>query len=221
MKNILQLSLAAVSLIVFFVFVPIKVDAALFTLDPQSRTVAPGELFSVDVKIDTQNEAATSADVLLDFNAAILEPSAIIPGSFFPQNFKTTSASQIYIGGSVQNATETRIGAGILATINFKAVGIGTANVSFDCNPGQTADSNITKDDRNASDILVCTQLVNGLYTVAGTVTTAPGQPTIALTPGVPTPTPKTLPPAGNFENTLILGGIGIILTIIGIMSML
>lgn len=184
--------------------------AAYFTLNPQSRTVAPDETFSVDVKINTDGENVTSADALFNFNSSILSVSSITPGDFFPRNFKTTTPSQIYVGGAVQNATETRTGTGLLATINFQAIGSGTASLAFDCTAGKTSDSNITKDDRNATDILNCDQLVDGVYTVSGDVTSTQ-----------PTPTPKTLPESGSVEQTLLFAGIGIVLTIVGIMVML
>jgi hypothetical protein len=210
-RAIRNLSLFILTLAILFSLIsPKPAYAASFTLDPSARTAAPSETFSVDIKIDTEGENATSADVLLNFNSAILSISSITPGSFFPQNFKTSSASQVYVGGAVQNATENRTGAGILATINFSAVGSGVSTLEFDCTPGKTSDSNITKDDKNATDILDCTSLTNGSYTISGNLTGTQA-----------TPTPKTLPRAGNARNTIIFVGIGVILTIIGIMVML
>lgn len=208
--TILKSLISLITLITLIFLFSTKTYAAYFTLEPQTRTADPGGMFSVDVKINTDGENATSADALFNFNSSIISVSSITPGDFFPQNFKTTTSTQVYVGGAVQNATETRTGSGLLATINFDAVGSGTTTLAFDCTAGKTSDSNITKDDRNATDILNCEQLVDGTYTVSGDVTNTQ-----------PTPTPKTLPNAGNVTNTLIIGGIGLLLTIAGILVIL
>lgn len=202
--------ISLITLIPLIFLVAFRAHAAYFELSPQTRTASPAETFSVDVKINTDGENVTSADTLFNFNSSILSVSSINPGDFFPQNFKTTTASQIYVGGAVQNATETRTGAGLLATINFQAIGSGTATLAFDCTAGKTSDSNITKDDRNATDILNCDQLVDGAYTVSGNVTSAQ-----------PTPTPKTLPESGSIGKTILFAGIGIVLTIVGLFIIL
>lgn len=205
-----SISLFTLFIVLYFVFLPSTAGAAYLTLEPQTRTAAPAETFSVDVKINTDGEKVTSADALFNFNSSILSVSSVTPGDFFPQNFKTTTSSQIYVGGAIQNATESRTGSGLLATINFKAVGSGTATLGYDCTAGKTSDSNITKDDRNATDILNCDQLVDGVYTVSGDVTSTQ-----------PTPTPKTLPESGNVTNTLIIGGLGLLIVVIGVIVML
>lgn len=201
-------------LVALFALTARSASAAVFTLEPATRIAAPGELFSVDLKVDTQGEAVTSADALLNFDSSILSVTSVTPGTFFPQNFEPViSASQVYIAGSVEKVTQNRTGTGLLSTINFKAIGSGVTPLSFECIPGKTFDSNINKDTTEPTDnldIINCTQLVDGSYTISGNVTSTQ-----------PTPTPQNLPGAGTIEPTLIAVVTGVVLTIVGILVML
>ena len=198
-------------------------SAAFFYLEPDTQTVSTNNTFDVTLKINTEGEQTTSADVVLLFDQNILEINNIAPGAFYPQNFKNISADKVYIGGAVQSSTEYKIGEETLATITFKGKAAGTASVRFDCTPDKTSDSNISKNDKNATDILSCDKLVNGTYTVSGggTNPTSMPRPTFAPTCS-PAPhasaTPSELPEAGIMTPSIFLLGVGALLTITGVL---
>ena len=185
--------------------------AAYFSLDPKIRTSSQGETFDVKIKIDTEGEQTTSADVVLLFDQNILDVQDVTPGDFYPQNFKNISSGKIYVGGAVQNATEYKVGSGVLSTIIFRGKGGGTTVVRFDCTPGKTSDSNISKNDKDATDILDCTKLQNGTYTITGE-----GHPTFQPTCS-PTPSGE-LPEAGAVSPSIFLLVAGSLLTILGVL---
>jgi len=201
-------------------------NAAFFSLDPKSQNVSQNDTFDVKLNINTENEQTTAADVVLIFDQEVLEATEIAAGDFYPQNFKNISAGKIYIGGSVEKATQTKAGTDLLATITFKGKSAGSSVLRFDCTPGKTSDSNIIKGEE-LTDILDCAKLENGTYTVGGgnnnpTSTPKPTfQPTCTVTPSPkpPTATPTgELPEAGTIAPSILLLGIGAFLTGLGIL---
>lgn len=213
------------SFFIFYFLFPPFAEAASFSLEPQSHTGSVGESFDVQLKINTEGEQTTSADVILLYDENILETVTVTGGGFYPQNFKNLTSGKIYVGGAVQNATESKAGEGLLSTITFKGKSAGTTAARFDCTPGKTSDSNISKNDSEATDILDCTKLVSGSYTISGgsdgeTPTATPGptsRPTFGPTCS-PTVTPSELPPAGVTLPSVLLLGIGSLLTFLGVL---
>lgn len=192
--------------------------AATFSLEPTSGSFAKDQTFQVKINIDTAGEQTTTAEALLIFDGNILDVSEVAYGSFYPQYFKNISPGKVYIGGSVTvfNPVETKTGSGLFANITFKGKAAGSSTVRFDCTPGKTTDSNITKytTANDAPDILDCSKLTTGSYTVTGGTTTP--LPTFGPTCSV-SPTGQ-LPQSGNFEPTLLVIGAGGILTFLGIL---
>jgi hypothetical protein len=76
--------------------------------------------------------------------------------------------NKLYISGVVDSAGSVKNGSGTLATVSFKGLKAGTTTVSFLCEDGRTDDSNVTKNDIDATDLLVCSSLVDGSYTLSG-----------------------------------------------------
>lgn len=129
-------------------------EAATLYLNPQTKTVALGEQFKVDIILDTANGPIDGVDVYaLHYDPSILEVvddipdqqgTQIQPGTIIPANAANIveestgmiKFSQITFGGT--NFT----GKGILATIHFKAVRAGTAYLKFDFSKGSTTDTN-------------------------------------------------------------------------------
>lgn len=199
-----------------FLAIPIHAaHAAIMSLDPASASAPVGGTFTVKVTIDTEGETVTSADAILLYDSTRLQVQNIVEGDsgqqpFFPDFFQNIGPSQLYIGASVIDPIDTRIGQGILATITFQGIAAGIADVTFDCTPGKTSDTNISKSDKNATDIVECARLTPGRYTIGA------GEPTATPIPVggpiIPTSTPLPIPTSGSFEVTTAVFGMGIVL---------
>ncbi len=207
---------------------PKSVQAARLSFDPVTLTASISATFDVNVRVDTAGVKTTSSDARIPFDSSFLEVVKITSGAFYPQNFKTIGTNKVYIGGAVRDPLDAKTGTGTLSTITFRGKKLGTTTLSFECTPGKTTDSNITRDDPDATDALDCTQLVAGTYTIAAsasasatpTATTTPSasasatpQPTATKTP---TPTPAKIPVTGSVYPGIFLLLGGIIIVVIG-----
>ncbi|MEW6680361.1 MAG: cohesin domain-containing protein, partial [bacterium] len=98
---------------------------------PQSRIMAKGDEFNVDVKIDDVRELA-AAQVYLLFNPGVLEVRNITPGSFPPLAMNTyntnTSGCIYYFAGLFTGSAS---GSGILFSARFKGKEAGTSSLKF------------------------------------------------------------------------------------------
>ena len=209
----LREKLSFVSLItvvlLFILAKPASVSAATLSLSPQARLIKPGETFSVDVLINTKGESVTFADVYFTHDKTLLEAITVTNGTFFPNTYHVLTPGEPYLSGALSQTGESYTGTGKVATITFKALKEGVDTMAFKCAPGKTADTNIARLSDGA-DIIECSALVNGVYTISN-----------SGTPGAPTPTPNSLPQAGSINNTLMFAGLGILLTIVGIIVIL
>ncbi|MCR4263575.1 MAG: cohesin domain-containing protein [Candidatus Roizmanbacteria bacterium] len=211
--------------IAFVVFLLVHSDtyAATLSLDPATQSIPTGDTFDVLLQIDTEGESTTSTDAVMSFDSSILSVISIEEGDhgsnpFFPDLFQNISPGEMYIGASVIESIDTRSGTGTVATITFKGLSPGVSDVIFDCTPGKTSDTNISKSDKNATDIVVCTALTNGRYTVgSGPVQPANPTPTpVGAVVFTPTPT-ATMPPSGSAEVTMGITGVAVLLLVLGI----
>ncbi len=164
-------------------------SAATLSLSPSTNSYTSGQVFTVDINLDTQGAAIDGVDLyFLRYNSAILEVqdsnssvsgTQITPGSLLSQTLTNTvdaasgkvTFSQVTTGGTTYN------GSGKLASISFKALANGTSSVAFDFTPGSTADTNVA-----GAGVDKLTGVTNGSYTVTGSVTTAPTA-TISVSP--------------------------------------
>lgn len=200
--------------------------AAILTLDPSSKSSPTSTTFDVVLYIDTEGQNVTSTDAVLNYDNSILEVTQIKEGGagvepFFPDLFQNIQPTEIYIGASVRNPTEVKEGTGAVATITFRGKIAGVTDVKFNCTPGKTSDTNISKSDKNATDIVDCSRLVNGRYTI-GTGTGGPAPtaiPYLSPTPYIPPSATPTMPPTGSVETTMGILGTGLVLLFVGIVS--
>lgn len=206
--------------IIFFVF-PVQAHAARLSFDPVTLTASPSSTFTVKVRVDTTGVATTNSEALISFDSNLLEVTNVAPGDFYPEHFKTIGTGSVRLGGTVTSPTDTRTGTGIISTMTLRAKTTGTAKLTFDCIAGQMTESNVTRAN-DAVDVIDCTQLVAGTYTlgtaVASTPTTAPLGG--ASPSGTLTPTPK-LPRTGTAEVGMILGGVGVVVIVLGLALLL
>jgi len=185
------------------------------SLDPVSYSAPVGQTFTVKLTIDTEGEYVDHADAVLLYNSSILQVVSVVEGDngqnpFLPDFFYNNSPDELYIGASLLDMLEPKIGQGILATITFKGNAEGIANVTFDCTPGKTSDTNIGKTDKNVTDLVECARLVPGTYTIGGGPTATPpiGVP-------VATATPMPIPTTGSADVTTAVLGMGVILVLL------
>lgn len=192
--------------LVVFAFAP-TVHAAFLYLDPESVTVPPGEQFTVKLMIDTEGEAPTTTDALLRFNSSQIKLADVQEAQsgerFFPKFFKKISVNKVYIGGAIEPNGTGHAGTGVIAVLTFEGLTTGQNIITFSCEPGKTADSNISlKRDRRVVDIVDCSKLNQGVYTISSDADGSPtptrpiGRASITpmLTDTIDTPTPSLYP---------------------------
>ena len=146
----------AVSSIIFFA--PFLASAATLSLAPASGGYNVGDIISVNIMLDTQGDLARGADIrYLNYNPLLLEAQdentsvagiQITPGTLMPStmaNSVDTAAGRVLFSQAF-SGNDTFIGMGVLATVRFKVLASGTANLNFDFELGNTADTNVAGD---------------------------------------------------------------------------
>ena len=191
--------------------------AATLLFDPTTITTNPQQTFTVNVNVNAGSDKITSTDAYILYDQNLLEIQSIANGTFFPTVSKnTTTGGKVYIAGMVNDPATSKTGSGTIATITFKAKANGTVTLRYDCTQGSTTDSNVTKNDLNATDIIVCAN--NGTSTV--TVETGTSSPTATPGAGGTNPTAE-LPKSGVFDNVIKFAIPGAILFLLGVIAKL
>ncbi len=155
---------------------PASAFAATLTLEPSTATVNKNCNFSINIKLDSQNQETDGTDVILTYDASKFSVStaSIINGkiySDYPGNSVTNG--KISISG-IAPASQPFSGTGTFATINVTvlptAAGSGTFKFDFDPNDKtKTTDTNVVQGGADPVDIL--SQVIDGTYNI-GTGTT-------------------------------------------------
>ncbi len=225
--------LTACLLTTAYCLLPTSVFAATLSVSPTVGTFAPSCAFSVDIKLDTQGAKTDGVDAIIFYDSSKLSAKQIRNGTLYtdyPQTIIDPANNKIIISGSASAASPYQ-GAGTFASVDFTVDPTATAGLtklSFDFDPAdktKTTDSNVAERN-NLSDVL--SGVTGGSYTIGTGSCGASGGPGGAvasgsgtLQGGVETKIPvKTLPVAGDFNTTLILGIGGGILTILGILGL-
>lgn len=212
------------------------VSAATLQLEPSTVATTVDKTFEVKIIVNSGGEEINAVDVFVLYDKDLLTVESVKEGVFFPtvlQDIKV--AGRAYIAGMVDNPGTFKTGSGTVATLVFKAKKNGTTTLTFDCTQGSTRDSNVVKNDLNASDIIACVS--NGKSTVAigsGTTTVIAATPTPTSAPAAvatltPTPTSRpvatstttttvtNLPKSGVFDDVATYAVPGAILFIVGL----
>lgn len=193
----------------------VTAKAATLTLSPATGSYNINDSFIVSVNLDTTGTAVEGVDILyLNYNTSLLEVQdsdsgtagvQIGSGSVLSQvttNTVDTSTGRITFS-KVAGGGTTYTGSGVLATINFKALATGTANLSFNFTSGSTIDTNVAS---AGTDVL--TAVTGASYGIGGATPSTPpvntggsagggsgssGDPATPNTPSTPTvPTANT-----------------------------
>lgn len=240
MKKINAIKLLLLSLFFFFIFLikPSLANAASLEFNPSSISTSAGQTFSVEIRIDTGGEQVTSSDVVILYNNSLLEATGVEEAStpFFPTTFNDLSSSgRAYVAGVVDSAGTYKTGTGTILSVIFRAKTQGSGDLRFDCTEGSTTDSNIAKNDFNATDIISCS--TNGEAAIAvsasSSVPTATPIPTsrpatttttttsTTGTTGTTTTTATQLPRSGILDNVVKYAVPGGILLLVGTVAKL
>jgi len=196
-------------LILIFFFLPsfLVVKAATFSFDKSSYSVSTGQTFQVQININTGTDQVNGADAYINYDNSFLSVENITAGSFFPTvTNDITTAGKVYIAGLVDDPASPKTGSGTLATITFKGLKDGTANLSFDCN-----NSKIVKNDVNTTNILQCSSSDKAVVSV-GSGNSGSSDSSNTSSNNQPT----TLPKSGVFDNLINVAIPGVILFLIG-----
>lgn len=186
-------------------------------LSPASKQVIANETFNVDIVVDTVGQSVASVDIfrlnydpqfleVIDANAES-EGVQIQPSSLFPviyQNSVDSSGGKIVFNASKNiDGSGALNGSGTLATVNFRALKDGTANVNFDFTLGATNDSNLALDTSEGFPPDILAGVVNGVYTIGNQVVPVQSPTATATTPpgsgsGKKTATPAPIAPTNQ-----------------------
>lgn len=211
MKTALQVSLLIVVFGVALFALPEKALAASLSLSPASASKNNGETFGVDIVLDTEGAAVSGATAIINYDTGKLQVQDddsnntgvnIKPGTALSQvlsNSVDTSAGKIRFDAGNLGASYT--GRGVLATIQFKAIGSGVAQASFLFNPSSTTNTSQVAAATGPTNLL--TKINDGNYTIGGTSSNSTSS----------TQTQQTLPQTGVMENTIaiLVGGLGLL----------
>lgn len=198
-----------------------QIQAAFLEFDKPTATVNVGSTIEVAVLIDSGSNQISSTDAYVLYDPGLLEAIAITPGAFFPTVVNNITSGRLYIAGLVDDAASSKTGTGIVATITFKGLAIGQANLAYDCQQGVYNSSKIIQNDLDATNIIDCGQGGSSLISVE-----AAGANTNNITPGANNynnnnysgnnATNSALPKTGIFENISKVAVPGMILLFLG-----
>ena len=166
--------------LVLAILLPAVTSAATLNLSPSSRNINTGETFFVTVNLDTQGVAIDGVDLrylnynpsmlqLLDSNVSVAGVQ-IAPGNLMPMTLvNNVDATNGRVNLSqVAGPGNKYTGSGILATLTFRALSSGVANVTLNHTYGNTTDANVASAGKD-----VLTSVVNGTYTITGSSVTS------------------------------------------------
>ncbi len=204
----------------FLLLVPLvkgQAQGAFLKTDKSTYTLTNGGTGNVDVVVDAGSDTIRSADVVLLYDATVLEATSFAPGTFFPTVANNLTSGKVTLTAYFNDAATSKSGTGIIGTVTFKGLKDGTSNLTFDC--GTATGSKINKNSADVPNIIVCTQNFGGVVTVGAGGAAATPTPGAGGTAATPTPGAgsSTLPQSGFFDNTLKFAVAGMILLFIGL----
>lgn len=183
-----------------------------FYLSPIEATKSAGLLFPVDLNIDTTGMSISAADVKITFDPEILEITEVEEGTFFTDITYNIYSGTLYVGGSsLEEGGKT--GSGKMATLTLRGKSAGVGQLIFVCTT-QNTDTNIFDTSAETKDIVNCSAIKNGKYTITGS--SSVGGEDLESTQSAATPTPEP-PVSGISLPTFFSFGLGILLFSVGL----
>lgn len=156
------------------------IKGASLSFSPTTLSTIPGDKFDVQLIINTNTETISAVDLFLIYDKNVLRANSVKIGNFLPKLLSPVNVNNQIINiilGCEPNFPKT--GTGVLATINFTAISVGSATISFTGN----------------SQIAALSQNTNSLISSSTSVVTVNIPPT---------PIPSTFTPSPKLTNTPI-----------------
>lgn len=209
MKHIYKYS---VIIFLFILFTPKVYGAsATLSLSPSYGTYTAGDVFDLEVNLNTGGGKTVGTDVIVNYDPVLLKMTDIVIGSIYTQ----------YVGKEIDNTTgkatisgisneleKAFTGTGTFATLKFQGLKTGTGTISFAYTQGSRNDSNVMDYDTQ-TDIL--TAATGGTYNLV-----AGGSASATPTPITDDNTDNTIPESGVSFPTISLTVFGLMTIILG-----
>lgn len=132
--------------------------AASLNFDPATANTSAGQTFQIKVNVDAGTDQINAVEARIVYDQNLMDVQEVSNGTFFPSVTKyITHDGKLYVSGMVDSTATAKTGTGTIATITFIAQKAGTGTLTYECqSSGSTDDSNIIKNDTNATDIIQC-----------------------------------------------------------------
>ncbi len=177
----------SVFLFLYFALFPVPVYPATLFVSPSSSSVVAGNIFTVNIVVNTEGQNINTSDAVIQFPTDLLQVVSVSKGSSIfslwveDPNFSNTTG-QISFNGGIANPGYLG-NYGQLISITFKAKKSGTASLIF-------SDSSVRANDGLGTDVL--SSKSGGLFTITNPV--APAAPAKTVTPPVVVPEKQAAP---------------------------
>lgn len=151
----------------------VSTNAVSLTLTPNEGTYRVGDLFNVQIYLNTFGVETNGVGARLRYDPRFLEAVQITPGSVFPSYPAATfnlADGTIYLSGISFDATagkpaSTFVGTGLLGTVRFRSKTVtSTTAVLFDFAPGGRTDDSNVMDAKTMTDVLE--KVYNSTFTI-------------------------------------------------------
>lgn len=151
-------------------------NEAVLSLSPSSSSFNLNSTFNIEIIVNSGGSTIDGADVVnLNYPNASLELLKITPGSIFQVTPVKQGGGIVSLVAIVPPGNNGYNGTGTVATLTFKTIGSGTANLTFDFTPGSTRDCNVAEHG-TGQDILGSVN--NGTYNLTTITETPTSTPT-------------------------------------------
>ncbi len=191
-----------------------QVSAQSFSFSPQTGEQTVGTEFKVTVVIDAGSSSVVGADLKITYDPTLLEVVKVERGDFFSKGGLNSTSGLLYISYGIDPSASAKTGSGDYAILTLKGLKAGTGLLTVTCS-NQSTDSNIW--DAASKDIIVCTTITNPSFVFSGSSVLPSASPSLTVaTSSALTATP-TPPVSGITGPTFFALGMGLFLTIIGL----
>jgi len=174
-------------LFLYFTLLPVSVYSATLFVSPSSSSVVAGNIFTVNIVVNTEGQNINTSDAVIQFPTDLLQVVSVSKGSSIfslwveDPNFSNTTG-QISFNGGIANPGYLG-NYGQLISITFKTKKSGTASLLF-------SDSSVRANDGLGTDVL--TSKTGASFTITNPV--VPVVPAKPVTPPVVVPEKQTVP---------------------------
>lgn len=177
------------------------INAATLSLSPAEKSISVNNQFTVNVLLDTEGANTDGTDAIITYNSTYLSVVSAALGDLYDTDVttNTTTAGKITLS-AIASTGSTFSGSGTFATITFKAIKAGTANISFAYTSGSTTDSNVTSNQTDVLDNIIGSTITITASSDSGTGGTGSDDDTATYTP----------PETGAVEWTIVLVGLSL-----------